>query len=210
MHGPGRVYMKQVMCKTLTIRWMNFAFPVALAAGLVFHACNDNPTDATCLLVHHEAYVDSLVYAYVHLPAGTVVASGSESGGNTLLPYPGNWAGISLGGRELPEGQKVNALVLGQPLSTGSVLQVRLIALFEMSNGNRPERILIAVPTDSTLQSTNITHFYDLLTEQEPARNILQSWLLNFSHAETRQLIGWRDEEQAMRYLRTMYNQSED
>ena len=135
--------------------------------------------------------------------------AGSQAGqqddiASAFLPYPGNWTDILY----VSDGQRsttgLNALVLGKSLAQGSTFEINPVGVISLSAGSQVERIIIAVPSDSSLVTMPISGFSDLLTDYEPVRNILQMWFLNYQGTGTFKLVGWNDEREALRIMETV------
>lgn len=118
-----------------------------------------------------------------------------------FLPYPGNYGFIpstlmeeSRGG----DGDALDILMIGESLSTGTVVPIRPIGTLLLKDKGELDTKLIAIPADSSkvvLQAYNFTEFS---VKYAPAKKMIEDWFLNYKGPGRMELLGWRDEVYAM------------
>ena len=153
------------------------------------------------------------VFAVVEIPSGTTVQQVIDTSGLLhtatdhpfdFLPYPGNYGFIAGCGKRDSITRLLKplpVLVMMHALATESMIQVNPVAVLVLTDeaGNQP--IVIAVPSDTTLQSIRVGSFVDFITEYDGARHILQLWFLNHRGREMFGFTGWRDEHYARKLI---------
>ena len=128
-----------------------------------------------------------------YLPVMTT--AGKRIGAEDFTGLPANWCRL-----EAP-GAAIDILLLSDPLAPGSILSFDPVAAIGIDSADTRKYIVVAVPTNETLKSVNISSFEDLLTEYEPVRNILQTWIVNYKGFGTLKLTGWQDERFAAQLI---------
>jgi inorganic pyrophosphatase len=122
-----------------------------------------------------------------------------------FLPYPGNYGFIpgtlvkeSNGG----DGDALDILVISEQLPTGTTLEVIPIAVLDLLDGGEIDTKIIAIPVDSSLRVIQATNYEDFLIEYNMAQTIIKDWFLNYKGLGKVDLVGWKDEKQAMNLVK--------
>jgi len=61
---------------------------------------------------------------------------------------------------------------------------------------------IIAVPQDSSLRVFQVDDFLSFALEHDAARNIIETWFLNYKGPRSTELVRWEDEQYAWREVR--------
>ncbi len=149
------------------------------------------------------------IYAVIQVPAGTARVHAFDSAmfmthiadaPTDFLPAPGNLGFIAgcvrkdtLTGRGTP----LPVMVMMPALETGSILAIKPIAALILMHNAQPFPVIVGVPEDPALRSIQAHNFVELLTQYDGARNILQTWFLNYPGRQMFDLVGWRDDNYA-------------
>lgn len=166
------------------------------------------------------AISDDHINMIVEIPAGTnhkIEYSGETNeffndkndDGSTrvisFLPYPGNYGFIpsTLMDRERGgDGDPLDILVISEALTTGSVVPVIPIGALLLRDRGEIDTKIIAIPADSTKQVMAPTDFLDFAIQYDAAKQIIESWFLNYKGAGQTELIRWEDENYAWEEVR--------
>lgn len=122
-----------------------------------------------------------------------------------FLPYPGNYGfipGTLMDESEGGDGDALDILVLAEQMETGTAVEVIPIAALELLDGGEIDTKIIAVPVDSSLRIIQATDFEDFLIEYNMAQTIIKDWFLNYKGLGKVDLVGWKDEKQAMSLIK--------
>ncbi|MDX1478378.1 MAG: inorganic diphosphatase [Saprospiraceae bacterium] len=148
------------------------------------------------------------IYGVVEIPAGTTVLRRLDTLTGAVevlpdqsvdfLPYPANFGFIA---RTIREGSPLPALILMHALAPESAIAVTPVAVLQMRNATGPYDVIVCIPEDPGLQSIKVTRFADFITDYNPARHILQEWMLNHMGFGTFELVGWQDERFAQQLI---------
>ena len=166
-------------------------FTLAFVA-VACYGCAVDSSSSQYVTSVHEPVEQGRVFAEVLIPAGT---TGNED--LDFLPYPGNWSSVVM-----PAKPDARVIVLSQALTEGSVLAIEPVAVLQLDSAGTQIDVIVAVPTDTSLQSVQLGGFVDLITDREPIRHILQTWFVNHRGFGAFEVLGWRDEEYAADMLK--------
>lgn len=122
-----------------------------------------------------------------------------------FLPYPGNYGfipGTLMKESEGGDGDALDVLVIASQMSTGTAIEVIPIAALDLRDGGEVDTKIIAVPVDSSLRIIQATNFEDFLIEYNMAQTIIKDWFLNYKGLGKVDLVGWKDEKQAMSLIK--------
>ena len=122
-----------------------------------------------------------------------------------FLPYPGNYGFIpstmmdkARGG----DGDALDILVISETIPTGSRISVKPIATLLLKDRGELDTKIIGVPVDSNLQVFQVDNYLDFALKHDAARNIIESWFLNYKGQGVTELIRWEDDAYAWREVR--------
>lgn len=122
-----------------------------------------------------------------------------------FLPYPGNYGFIPstfsnpLNGGD---GDALDALLLSEALKTGTVIEVRPIAIFKLLDKGEKDYKIICVPVDKTQRTINVSSFEQLKLNYPKALAIVETWFLNYDKNDKLESRGWGDEKEALSEIR--------
>lgn len=165
------------------------------------------------------AVVDQHINVVVEIPAGSNhkieyhPENGFENDKNadgstrviSFLPYPGNYGfvpGTLMDSIRGGDGDPLDVLVISESTATGSLIPAKPIgALLLMDEGEIDTKI-IAIPADERLQILPAKDFLDFAINYDAARQIIESWFLNYKGAGATEMIRWEDEHYAWEEVR--------
>ena len=162
---------------------------------------------------------DGSINVYIEIPAGTNVKNEINKEDNTIepdqvngadrvidfLPYPGNYGFIAstmLDEAKGGDGDALDVLVLCDARKSGAALKVKPIGVILLEDGGQQDHKIIAVPFDETERTINVDKFTSFITKYNPAQFIVQEWFLNYKGLGEMKLLGWKDEEFALKEIR--------
>lgn len=162
---------------------------------------------------------DDALNVIVEIPAGTnrkiefTAAEGFKNdtvaGGRprviNFLPYPGNYGFVphTLMDKERGgDGDPLDVLVLSESVPTGARLAVRPIGALLLRDRGEIDTKIIAVPRDSTLRVFEVTDYLEFALKHDAARQIIETWFLNYKGPNKTELLRWEDETYAWREVR--------
>jgi inorganic pyrophosphatase len=119
----------------------------------------------------------------------------------TMLPYTCNGGFIPLDDEE-----RIPVWIIGQRLQTGQVLGIIPMALVEYTQGDQMHTDVIAVPSDTLLQSIRPNNFRDLIVTYEPVKFSFEYWLRNRFGVGSVSRIAWKDDEAAASFVVAQIN----
>ena len=154
----------------------------------------------------------------VEIPAGTnhkieyqkdrkVFENDLENGQDRIiqfLPYPGNYGFIPstyMDPNQGGDGDALDILLIAEHLETGEVAEVRPIAALRLNDRGEIDTKIIAVPMDKTQNYIQAENFVEFMLEYDSAKRIIEEWFLNYKGLGTTELLGWEDEQFAMREI---------
>lgn len=163
---------------------------------------------------------DDQINMIVEIPAGTnhkieydsenkeFVNDQNEDGSTrviSFLPYPGNYGFIpgTLMDRERGgDGDPLDILLISESLITGSVVPVIPIGALLLRDRGELDTKIIAIPAASSKQVMSPTDFLDFAIHYDAAKQIIESWFLNYKGPGKTELIRWEDENYAWEEVR--------
>lgn len=167
--------------------------------------------------------------AYVEIPAGTNLKLEYDKSSGQLKPdqqngqdrkidflgYPGNYGfipGTVMDENKGGDGDALDVLILGTPQQAGTVLEIIPIATLKLSDQGELDTKIIAVPKDPNLQLMKVERFSTLLTQYHMAQQIIQNWFFSYKGMGQVELLGWEDENYAIKAIEkwTVNSQSQD
>lgn len=199
---------------------MRYIFLLVILTSLVSCQQNDGknyekPQDPYAVA----SQVGDALNVIIEIPAGTnhkieyqpETGFGNDTlaGGMTrvinFLPYPGNYGFVpntmmdkDRGG----DGDPLDVLVISETVPTGTLLAVKPIGALLLRDRGEIDTKIIAVPADSTLRVFDVDNFLAFALEHDAARNIVETWFLNYKGPRKTELIRWEDESYAWREVR--------
>ena len=165
---------------------------------------------------------DSLVNVVIEIPAGTnqkwevnKVTGQIEWEQVTIdsfrvinyLPYPANYGFVpqtllpeSAGG----DGDPVDVFVLGSSIARERIVKVRIVGIIHMLDDKESDSKLVAINAEEPGFNA---HSYEILNNNYPGViDIIKLWLLHYKGPGIVEILSVNDEKDAVRYLRTAYN----
>lgn len=164
------------------------------------------------------AFTERGVNAVIEIPAGTNhkveynkatdnFATDQRAGKDRVidfLPYPGNYGfipGTNLEEAAGGDGDALDVLVISEALPTGSVIEVRPIALLRLRDEGQQDDKVIAIPADSSRQVIDPKDYLDFSLRYDGAKHIIENWFLYYDGLGTATFEGWADEKAARRAI---------
>lgn len=136
-------------------------------------------------------------------PFAAEVIDGRERRIN-FLPYPGNYGfipGTFMDPARGGDGDALDVLVLCDTRPTGSVQEVIPIAALRLRDRGEIDTKIIAVPVNPEERVISATNYRAFLMEYDGARRILETWFRHYKGFNVTEVIGWEDEEYALREI---------
>ena len=96
------------------------------------------------------------------------------------------------------DGDALDVLVLSESQPTGSSIQVKPIGILLLEDNGEKDHKVIAIPTDVNLQTIKAESFMDFMIEYDAAKQIIETWFLNYKGYGEIELIRWEDEKFAL------------
>ncbi|MEN0048359.1 MAG: inorganic diphosphatase [Bacteroidota bacterium] len=121
-----------------------------------------------------------------------------------FLPYPGNYGFIPstyMNPEEGGDGDALDVLVISNSVETGTTMSVLPIAALQLRDNDEMDTKIIAIPADSTARTLQATNFTQFLIEYNMAKKIIEDWFIGYKGIGQMELIGWEDEQGAMRVI---------
>ena len=158
---------------------------------------------------------NNILQAVIEIPAGTNKKFEYNSQTNTFeidkkngverviqfLPYPGNYGFIpstysnpEKGG----DGDALDVLVLSETVSTGTVLEIIPIGVLKLIDDGEIDSKIIAIPANSLKQIIKVKTYQEFLIKYPEAKNIIESWFLNYNKEDLASINGWGTEQEAI------------
>ena len=179
-------------------------------------ACQSSGPDFK--IYHLPALTEEGVHAVIEIPAGSnhKVEYQPKSGKFEVdqidgkdrvinfLPYPGNYGFIPstlMAKEQGGDGDALDILVIGESMTTATVLEVIPIATLLLNDGGEIDTKIIAVPLEEEKRVLKAKNFQDLLITYDAAKQIIENWFLSYKGFGKTELIGWEDEAYAMREI---------
>ena len=119
-----------------------------------------------------------------------------------FLPYPGNYGFVPstlMDAERGGDGDPLDVLVICESLPTGVRVAVRPIAALLLRDRGEIDTKIIAVPADSALRVFHVRDYLEFALEHDAARNIIETWFLNYKGPNVTELLRWEDEGYARR-----------
>lgn len=165
------------------------------------------------------AVVDQHVNMVVEIPAGSnhKIEYHPETGFDNdknpdgskriiqFLPYPGNYGfipGTLMDTLQGGDGDPLDVLVISESAATGSLIPVKPIGALLLRDRGEIDTKIIAIPADERQQILPAEDFLDFAINYDAARQIIESWFLNYKGPEATEMIRWEDEFYAWEEVR--------
>ncbi|MEM1322299.1 MAG: inorganic diphosphatase [Bacteroidota bacterium] len=163
-------------------------------------------------------FTEKGIHAIIEIPAGTNAkvefdveekrfAVDQEYGRDRIinfLPYPGNYGfipGTLMDKERGGDGDALDILVIAPSVETGTLVEVRPIGALMLRDREEIDTKIIAVPLDSALNVIAADDYQTFVVKYHAAHQIIQNWFLNYKGPGEMELLGWRDEQYAMREI---------
>lgn len=162
---------------------------------------------------------DQHINVVVEIPAGSshkieydadegFINDKNEDGSTRIiqfLPYPGNYGfipGTLMDTMRGGDGDALDVLVIAESAPTGSLIPVKPIGALLLRDRGEIDTKLIAIPADERQQILPATDFLDFAINYDPARQIIETWFLNYKGRDQVEIIRWEDEHYAWEEVR--------
>lgn len=128
----------------------------------------------------------------------------ADPGKVDFLPFPGNWGFVPSTRIPYQKGKSfapVAVLVLGEPLESGRVVEVRPVAAAILSEKGKRSVLVLATPLDSVLCNMEIRDYPDLVIGHSGVRESLEQWLRQRKGTLPVEVLDWKDGQFALRFI---------
>jgi inorganic pyrophosphatase len=122
-----------------------------------------------------------------------------------FLPYPGNYGFVPstlMDQRRGGDGDALDVLVIGESVATGTQIRAKPIGALLLRDRGEIDTKIIAVPADSVARVLPIDNFLDFSLGNDAAKQIIETWFLNYKGRDQVKLLRWEDESYAWREVR--------
>lgn len=165
------------------------------------------------------AFTEDGINVVIEIPAGTnhkleyQKASNSfendiENGEERVigfLPYPANYGFIPstlLDPNEGGDGDALDVLLIAETLPTGTVVEAKPIAALRLNDSGELDTKIIAVPVSEEQRLFEVKDFIAFMVEYDAAKLIIEEWFLSYKGFGKTELLGWEDENYAIREIK--------
>lgn len=186
------------------------------ASLLLFTNCGSDQVNYKRLLTFND---DGTINAVIEIPAGTNQKIEYDRRKNaftqekvngkpreiSFLPYPGNYGYIPdtrLSVDDGGDGDPLDILVLSESRVTGTAIKVKPIGVLLMKDNGELDHKVIAIPADPANQVIRVKDFMDFMINFDAAKQIVETWFLNYKGYGAMELIRWEDEQFAIRMIK--------
>jgi len=160
-------------------------------------------------------YTETGINMIVEIPAGTNRKFEYDDSANdftieeingkprvvNFLPYPGNYGFIPstfMDEQRGGDGDPLDVILMCASLPTGSVVSIKPIGMLELIDRGELDTKLIAIPADTSLQVIQPEDFQDFIIKYDGARNIIETWFMQYKGVGQTKMKSWQDEKAAM------------
>ena len=119
-----------------------------------------------------------------------------------FLSYPANYGFIqgTLSDKEKGgDGDAVDILVIGESMSTGTVIEVIPIATLQLIDDGEEDYKVLAVPADASLNILQATTS-DKIRNFEGIKTIIQTWFTSYD-TDPAKIKGWLNQDETQTYI---------
>ena len=158
------------------------------------------------------------VLAVVEIPAGTnkkieykkstdrfeVDVKNGVTQGYDFLPYPANYGFVPSTFQKNDEGKEeaLGVLIISESLQTGDTISVIPIGALLLKDGKKRITKIIAVPADTSKRTMQVSDYQTFVVKYSMAKNIIETWFLNYKGLGKMELIGWRNDRFALQEIK--------
>ena len=121
-----------------------------------------------------------------------------------FLAYPANYGFIPStysNPEDGGDGDALDIMVLSSTIASGEIVEVIPIGILKLLDAGEQDYKVIAVPANRTIRTIDAGNYEDFVKKYEAAKNILETWFLNYDPADTAEILGWGDEQEAVREI---------
>lgn len=122
-----------------------------------------------------------------------------------FLGYPVNYGFIPstlMSKDKQGDGDPLDVLVLSKRLATGKMVSVKPIALLQMEDGDELDHKVLSIPIEDKYKTIDIKNFQDLSKNHHAIRRMIGEWFLNYDKTAKIKILGWSDENRAIKEVR--------
>jgi len=96
------------------------------------------------------------------------------------------------------DGDPLDVILIAESMPTGTVIEVKPIALLVMTDKGEQDHKVLAVPADPAKRTLNVTSYNDLKNNYPSVTTIIETWFANYDPEDPKQMQGWKDEKAAI------------
>ncbi len=199
---------------------MKNVFYLFLVYGCLLFSCNDTGLPSATKIVDPQPAAvleEGNLNMVVTMPAGTArilyydrltdrYELAKDTAGQelppTFMPAPGNLGflpGTAVDSLQLPP---LEILLLGEGKVTGSLIAVQPIGGLRLREEGIESLKIIAIPLQADQQIVPVDNFLDFAIRQEAAKQIVETWFLNYRGFRSTDMLGWEDEFYVMQLVK--------
>jgi len=121
-----------------------------------------------------------------------------------FLPYPGNYGFIpstfsnpEKGG----DGDALDVMVLSATIPSGEIVEIIPIGMIKLIDAGEEDYKVIAIPADKSRRTISAENYKDFVKIYKSAKEILESWFINYDPADETEIKGWADERETKKEI---------
>ena len=204
---------------SIQVHRINTLIPLWLLIALLIVVSCQSDTKQNAAVPTTTFNEDGSINAYIEIPAGGNIKYEYDSTKKALepdqvdnkdrvidfLPYLGNYGFITATKMDTAEGgdgDALDVLVLSESVDKGTVMRVLPIAVILLEDQGQKDHKVIAVPFDPSQRTINVEKFSTFITRYNAAQFIVQEWFLNYKGVGKMKLLGWKDEQFALKEIK--------
>ncbi|WP_321252765.1 inorganic diphosphatase [Psychroserpens sp.] len=122
-----------------------------------------------------------------------------------FLPYIGNYGffpSTFSNPDEGGDGDAIDVLVLSENVSTGTIIEVKPIAIMKLIDDGELDYKIIAVPIDKKMQIIKANNYLEFSENYAELKQIIELWFYNYNKDDTAVIKGWGSELEALNELK--------
>ena len=96
------------------------------------------------------------------------------------------------------DGDALDILVLSESVATGTVLDIKPIAVLKLIDDGELDYKIIAIPSITEDQTMKANNFQEFSEKYPVAKKMIEMWFLNYNPSDTATVDGWGNEEEAI------------
>lgn len=121
-----------------------------------------------------------------------------------FISYPANYGFIPstyMDNERGGDGDALDVFVICESLPTKTVLEIIPIGMISLNDRGEIDNKIIAIPANPNLSVITAVSHQDLISKYPEIINIVKTWFLNYKGSGKIEILGWFDEQVAMKEI---------